>query len=320
MQVVFMGTPDFSVPSLKALLNSPHRVQAVVTQPDRPRGRGQKVQASPVKQLARQANIPVLQPRRVAEGEFIEKLRKLAPDVIVVVAFGQLIPPEILEIPPYGCINVHASLLPLYRGASPIQQAIIDGCTETGVTTMLLDEGWDTGDILLQVRVPIASTDTAGDLHDKLADRGAKLLLETLEGLEAGTIVPTPQDDSKATYAYKLKKDAGQIRWEAPVSAIVNLVRGVNPWPGAYTTHAGQQLKVWEAVPVQKCEKQMDRLTPGEVVGIDPEAGILVAAGDGYVALRTVQPPNRQRMTGQDYANGYHLRVGDILGGSPGHE
>ena len=230
----------------------------------------------------------------------------------MVVAFGQLIPPAILELPRYGCINVHASLLPRYRGASPIHQAIIDGCSVTGVTTMLLDEGWDTGDILLQKQVTIEPEDTAGSLEMKLAEEGAQLLCETLTRLARGDLKPTPQDDSQATYAYRLKKTAGEISWQANARQIADLVRGVNPWPGAYTYHRDQVLKVWEAAPADQEEHGAE---PGAVLDI-AEDGIIVACGAGSVLLKVVQPPNRPRMGGRDYANGYRVEPGEILGGA----
>ncbi|NLA58258.1 MAG: methionyl-tRNA formyltransferase [Firmicutes bacterium] len=308
-----MGTPQFAVPSLRSLVDGGWEIKAVVTQPDRPRGRGHRVSFSPIKEAALEAGLMVLQPDKVSEESFIEFLRELEPDAIVVVAFGQLIPPAILELPRYGCINVHASLLPRYRGASPIQQAIIDGCTVTGVTTMLLDEGWDTGDILLQKQVAIEPHDTAGTLEIKLAEEGAKLLCETLRRLAIGDLEPTPQDESQATYAYRLKKAVGEISWWAGARQVVNLIRGVNPWPGAYTYHRGQMLKVWEAAAL---DREGDGAEPGTILGVG-EDGIIVACGAGSVSLQIVQPPNRPRMGGLDYANGYRVEPGEILGGAP---
>jgi methionyl-tRNA formyltransferase len=313
MRIVFMGTPEFAVPSLKRLIDGGFAVEAVVTQPDRRRGRGHRVSFSPVKEAALEAGLSVLQPEKVADESFVELLRELNPDAIVVVAFGQLIPPAILELPRYGCINVHASLLPRYRGAAPIQQAIIDGCSATGVTTMLLDEGWDTGDILLQRQVPIQPEDTAGSLEVKLAEEGADLLTETLSRLAEGGLKPAPQDESQATYAYKLSKTAGEVRWQAAARQIVDLVRGVNPWPGAYTYHRGQLLKVWEAA---LAELEADGAKPGTILAVG-EDGIIVACGTGSVSLNLVQPPNRPRMGGRDYANGYRVDLGEMLGGAP---
>ncbi len=313
MRIVFMGTPQFAVPSLKSLINSGWKVEAVVTQPDRPRGRGHRVSFSPVKEAALEAGLEVLQPEKVSEESFIRKLKEINPDAVVVVAFGQLIPPAVLQLPRFGCINVHASLLPRYRGASPIQQAIIDGCTVTGVTTMLLDEGWDTGDILLQREVPIAPEDTAGSLERKLAEVGAELLCETLDRLAKGDLQPTPQDDAQATYAYRLTKTAGKISWQVGARQIADLVRGVNPWPGAYTYHRDQLLKVWEAAAL---EEEVHDALPGAVLRI-AEEGMVIACGVGAVLLKVVQPPNRPRMRGRDYANGYRVEPGEILGGTP---
>ncbi|NLJ86997.1 MAG: methionyl-tRNA formyltransferase [Firmicutes bacterium] len=311
MRLVFMGTPEFAVPSLKALIAQGLEIQAVVTQPDRARGRGQKVSYSPVKKIALEAGIPILQPKKVSDLGFIQELKELCPDAIVVVAFGQLIPPAIIHMPPHGCINVHASLLPAYRGASPIQRAIIDGCDKTGITTMLIDEGCDTGDILLQESVKIAPEDTAETLEQELAIVGASLLIETLERLKAKDLKPQRQDDAKASFAPKLTKASGELNWEMRAEDLANLVRGVNPWPGAYTYHRGQLLKVWEMslTAGNTCE------APGTILGVT-DAGILVAASQGeIVSLDVVQPANRPRMGGRDYANGYRVENGEVLGG-----
>lgn len=312
MRLVFMGTPEFAVPSLEALVRGKWEIQAVITQPDRPRGRGQRMQYSPIKEVAREAGLEVLQPEKASNPAFVEELKVLDPDAIVVVAFGQLIPPSILDMPTYGCINVHPSLLPRYRGASPIQQAIIDGCRKTGVTTMLLDQGWDTGDILLQEEVDITPEDTAETLEKRLAKVGARLLVNTLDRLAKGTLESRSQDDSQATYAYKLTKEAGQISWDATTDEIINLIRGVTPWPGAFTFSRGTLLKVWEVaeVPGEKTDAPS-----GTVLGVRDD-GIIVATGSGSISLRVVQPPNRSRMGGRDYANGYHIDPGEILGGS----
>ncbi|NMB45855.1 MAG: methionyl-tRNA formyltransferase [Firmicutes bacterium] len=311
MKLVFMGTPQFSVPSLEALISGDYQIQAVVTQPDRRRGRGHKLRYSPIKEVALAAGLPVLQPERVSEQSFVERLLAFSPDVIVVVAFGQLIPPAILNMPPHGCINVHASLLPKYRGASPIQQVIIDGCQKTGVTTMLLDEGWDTGDILLQRELNIEAADTAETLEEKLAQLGAKLLTETLDRLAEGNLKLVPQDDAQASYAHRLTKECGQVSWDASTDEIVNLVRGVVPWPGAFTSHRGELLKIWKA---SSAEREVSE-APGTILGV-VEDGIEVATGSGCVCLEVVQPANRPRMRGRDYANGYHVEPGEIVGGS----
>ncbi|NLK08790.1 MAG: methionyl-tRNA formyltransferase [Firmicutes bacterium] len=312
MRLVFMGTPDFAVPSFKALVDGGWDVVAVVTQPDRRRGRGQKVSYSPVKEFALEHSIPVLQPARVSNNDFIQELKEINPDAIIVVAFGQIIPPEIVHMPPHGCINVHASLLPKYRGAAPIHHAIIDGCRETGITTMLIDEGCDTGGILLKEAVPILESDTAGSLEKRLAPIGAKVLLETLDKLTQGELEPVAQDDAAASYAHKLKRDIGKIDWSCRGQAVVNLVRGVSPWPGAYTFHRGQMLKVWEA----SAQDQSAPEASGTITDITDD-GLCVAADDRLICLHVVQPPNRPRISGRDYANGYHVEVGEVLGGEP---
>lgn len=310
MRLVFMGTPEFAVPSLRALIDEGWDIQAVVSQPDRRRGRGHKLSYSPIKKVALEAGLPVLQPEKVSEPEFISKLQQIKPDAIVVVAFGQIIPPSIVHMPFHGCINVHASLLPRYRGASPIHQAIIDGCQETGITTMLIDEGCDTGCILLQEKVAITDCDTAGTLEERLAPIGAKLLLETLDKLQRGELEPIPQVDEGACYARKLKRETGEIDWSMSSSDIANLVRGVTPWPGAYTCHRGQLLKIWE----MKCIENSTTEESGMIVGTCDD-GLIVAAGGELVCLSVVQPPNRPRMAGRDYANGYHVVPGEVLGG-----
>ena len=248
MRVVFMGTPDFAVGTLNALLQSRHQVVAVVTQPDKPKGRGKAMQFTPVKEVAVRAEIPVLQPKRVREPEVVEEIRQFHPDVIVVVAFGQLIPKAILDMPQYGCVNVHASLLPKYRGAAPIQWAVIDGEEKSGVTTMQMDEGLDTGDMLLTEEVVLDPQETGGSLFDKLSEVGAGLLLKTLDELEAGNVHPQKQpSESTTAYAAMLTKKMGEIDWTQSAVQIERLVRGLNPWPSAYT-HLGQKtLKIWRA-------------------------------------------------------------------------
>lgn len=311
MKVVFMGTPDFAVPSLEALIAEGHDVQAVVTQPDRPAGRGQKVKMSSVKTAALNHRLPVLQPIRVSEVDFIEKLRSINPDVIVVTAFGQKIPQEILSLPKYGCVNVHGSLLPKYRGASPINWAIIDGNTVTGITTMLMDAGWDTGDILLQAELPISSDDTAGTLHDKLAELGAKVLLDTLKGLEAGTVRPKPQDHSAATYVRMLKKEDAELDWDQPPKRVVDFVRGMQPWPVAYTFFGDRLVKIWKCKVLDNQQiPDEESLVPGTVFGSDDQC-IFVAVRGGAVGILELQPENGRRMTGRDFLNGYHVSCGD---------
>ena len=247
MRIVFMGTPEFAVPSLKALCENGYDVVGVFTQPDRPKGRGMKMVASPVKELALANDIPVFQPVKVKEQEAIEELRKYEADIYVVAAFGQILTKEILDMPRFGCVNIHASLLPKYRGAAPIQWAILDGEKETGVTIMQMNEGLDTGDMLTKVVVPIEDNDTGESLFDKLAEAGAKLLVETIPQIEAGTLKPEPQDDSFSTYAKMIKKEMGLIDWKKEAIVLERLVRGMNSWPSAYTHFNGKTLKIWEA-------------------------------------------------------------------------
>ncbi len=308
MRVIYLGTPDFAVPCLERLVQGGYDVAGVVTQPDRPRGRGQKTGVSPVKACALKWGLPVHQPERVADPVFIEAVRALAPEVMVVVAFGQKIPALLLTLAPLGCINVHASLLPEYRGAAPIHRAIIDGRRETGVTTIYLDEGWDTGDIILQRRVPITCEDTVGALHDRLAEAGAGLLLETLAAIARGEAPRTPQDESRAFYARKLTNTDGAIPWSRDAGAIHNLVRGMNPWPGAYTWYGGALLKVWKTQPVSGGSEPASP-QPGEVLAVDRD-GILVAAGRGKLRLLEVQPEGGRRMSGADFARGRRLEAG----------
>lgn len=244
MKIVFMGTPEFAVPTLEALVSEGHSIPGVVTQPDRPKGRGRQISASPVKQFAQQAGLTVLQPETASDPEFIRTLKDLEPDLIVVVAFGQILKPGVLEIPKYFCVNLHSSLLPKYRGAAPINRAIINGDKISGVTTMKMDPGMDTGAILLMREIPIEDSDDAQTLHDKLKNEGASLVVETVRRLERGDLTPNPQDSSQATLAPKLKKQEGSIDWERDADAIRNLVRGLTPWPGAFTFLGNQRLKL----------------------------------------------------------------------------
>jgi len=309
LRVVFMGTPDFAVPSLKAVITAGHAVVGVFTQPDKPRGRGHKVAPPPVKQVAEACGIPVFQPRRLREPEALEALRSLAPDVICVVAYGQILPKAVLDLPPLGCVNVHASLLPRWRGAAPIQAALLAGDTVTGVTTMLMDEGLDTGDILLQRPIPIDPADDAGTLHDKLAAAGAELLVETLALLAEGRAPRRPQDNSLATYAPKIEREQAAIDWSRTAEQIYNHVRAFAPWPGAYTAHGERILKVLQ---VEPRTAEAAGAVPGEVVAVE-EAGFVVQTGRGTVLVRRVQPPGAAAMSGRDYVNGYRLRVGERL-------
>ena len=290
MKIVFMGTPEFALPTLEGLIASKHQVQAVVTQPDRPKGRGQDLTASPVKILAQQSGIEVYQPKKASAPEFVRTLRGLQPDLIVVVAYGQILRENLLEVPRQFCMNLHSSLLPKYRGAAPINWAIINGETETGVTTMKMDAGLDTGDILLVDKIPIADSDNAKTLHDKLAIAGGSLVLETLRRLEEKSLTPIAQDDGASTYAPKLKKEDGLIHWEKEAVNLRNLIRGLEPWPGAFTYFNSKRFKVC-AVEVQSGEPG-DR--PGEVTRIKDD-GIEVGTGKGRLVITELQPEGKKK-------------------------
>ena len=312
MRLVFMGTPDFAVASLEALLQSDDSVVGVVTQPDRPKGRGQILTPSPVKLLAQRAKIPLLQPLKMKDPEFFQTLAGWKPDFIAVTAFGRILPPAILSLPPRGCINVHGSLLPKYRGAGPIQWTIINGETETGITTMLMDEGMDTGAMLLQEAIPIAPEDTAGTLSPRLAELGGRLLVETIARLKAGTLVPRPQDSSQATSAPLLNKEDGVIDWALPATVLANRVRGLAPWPGAYTSVAGgDRWTIWRALALPGSTSK----PPGAVVAVTNDA-IHVATGEGILAVTELQPANSRRMAVSQYLVGHPIAVGLQLGGA----
>jgi len=304
-----MGTSDFAVPSLEWLLASQHVVLAVITQPDRPRGRGRQIAASPVKQLAMAHAVPVLQPRRANDPQFLAALKALVPEVIVVAAYGQLLPPALLAIPPLGCINVHASLLPKFRGAAPINWALIRGERMTGVTMMLIDETLDTGPILLQSELAIDPSDDAGTLQDRLALYGAETLAQALHGMESGALAARPQDHAQATYAPKLRKEDGLIVWDQRAIDVANRIRGVTPWPGAVTTHHGKPLRIWRATPMAASEASL----PGRVATVDA-LGAWVDTREGVLVLVEVQPASGRRMAAAAYARGHGLRPGDVLG------
>jgi methionyl-tRNA formyltransferase len=308
-KIVFMGTPEFAVPSLEILIKHDYPIAAVVTQPDRPKGRGRHMIPSPVKARAQHHRLPVLQPERARNNDFIEYLRICAPDLVVVAAFGQILPREILEIPQKGCVNVHPSLLPKYRGAAPINWAIIRGEEKTGITIMLMDEGMDTGDILAQEETRIAPEETSGELHNRLAEMGAALLLRTTEMILSGAGTRTPQDASLATYAPRLKKEDGLIRWDTEVHHIVNLIRGFSPVPGAYSFLRGKMLKIFSATG----EEVSLTDTPG-IIGRETENGLPVAARNGYVWLREIQLENKKRMPVRDFLRGFSISPGDVLG------
>lgn len=312
MNIVFMGTPDFAAASLEALLKSDDVVVGVVTQPDRPKGRGQVLTPSPVKLLAQREKIPLLQPLKMKDPEFLQTLAGWKPDLIAVTAFGRILPPAVLSLPPRGCINVHGSLLPKYRGAGPIQWAIINGERETGITTMLMDEGMDTGAMLLQEAIPITDDDTAGTLSPRMAELGGRLLVETIARLKAGTLVPTPQDSSQATMAPLLKKEDGIIDWTLPAVTLANRVRGLAPWPGAYTSvPGGDRWTIWRAQAIPGPATK----PPGVVLEVTSEA-IHVATGEGVLALLELQPANSRRMAVSQYVAGHSISIGLQLGGS----
>ena len=311
MRVIFMGTPDFAVGTLQALLQSEHEVVAVVTQPDKPKGRGKAMQFTPVKEVAAEAGIPVLQPKKVREEAVVEELRSYHPDVIVVVAFGQLIPKSILEMPKYGCVNVHASLLPKYRGAAPIQWAVIDGEEKSGVTTMQMDEGLDTGDMLLTEEVTLDPEETGGSLFDKLSQVGAQLLLKTLDALENAAVTPQKQPaESTTVYAAMLNKKMGEIDWSQSAVQIERLVRGLNPWPSAYTHLAGKTLKIWKAAVRPSREQKKE---PGSVI-LEDKKHFGIQTGDGVLEILELQLEGKKRMTADAFLRGYQLENGTKLG------
>jgi methionyl-tRNA formyltransferase len=300
MKIVFMGTPEFSVPGLEMLIHSDHRVLAVVTQPDRPKGRGLKLEPSPVKQVALEHNLEALQPEKIVAPEFLARLRGLAPDLIVVIAFGQILKKDILTLPPLGCLNVHASLLPRFRGAAPIAWAILNGESETGITTMQMEEGLDTGPILMQKSIAIAPDETGGTLHDRLAKLGAEILNETLSGLEKGSLTPKPQDASNATFAPLLKKEQGRIDWSKSAQELERQVRAFDPWPGSFFVWQDQTIKVWKAKVVSGTGK------PGEVLAADKE-GITVACKAGALRITELQPPGKRRMSAAEFLRGHRI-------------
>ena len=322
MRIVFMGTPDFSVPALKALVEAGHQVIAVVTQPDKPKGRGKEVQMTPVKIQAMEYGIPVYQPAKVREASFVEVLQGMEADVYVVIAFGQLLPKAVLELPKYGCINIHASLLPKYRGAAPIQWCVIDGERETGITTMMMDVGLDTGDMLEKTVIPIEEKETGGSLHDKLSLAGGALILSTLKKLEEGTLVRTPQTDEGTCYAKMLTKSLGDIDWNQSAVSIERLIRGLNPWPSAYTLWNGKTIKIWSADVTTSREAAAflsesgvpseTGITPGTVVCSDKHS-LVVCTGDGLLSVRELQMEGKKRMDTPAFLCGYPIPEGDVF-------
>lgn len=306
MRIVFMGTPDFAVPSLQALIDAGHDVCAVYTQPDKPQGRKQILTAPPVKTLALEHDIPVFQPNTLKNEDEQARLRELAPEVIIVVAYGKLLPKAVLDIPPHGCINVHGSLLPRWRGAAPIQWAVIAGDEMAGVTTMQMAEGLDTGDMLLTYETKVGEKETAGELFDRLAQSGAELLIQTLVKLDE--ITPRPQDDAQSCYAHMLDKKMAVIDWSKSAHEIDCLIRGLNPWPIALTSLAGERLKVFAA------EKAAGRGESGTVLEADPKKGLTVACGEGALKLTEIQLVGGKRMKATDFLRGHVIEVGTKLG------
>ena len=313
MRVVFMGTPDFAVGTLEALIAEGHEIRAVVTQPDKPKGRGKTLMPTPVKEVALKHEIPVLQPVKVREPEFVEQLRTMEPDVIVVAAFGQIISRDLLELPKYGCINVHASLLPAYRGAAPIQWAVINGDRESGVTIMRMNEGLDTGDMIDKVVVPLAEDETGGSRFERLSHAGARLCVKVLEDLEAGRAVCTPQpEESTTAYAAMITKKMGEICWQRPAEEIEQLIRGLNPWPSAYTYLDNKSLKLWKAT-VEKAEEETENAVPGQVIRADKN-GLCICTGDGILNVLELQLEGKKRMETAAFLRGYSIEVGSVLG------
>ena len=308
MKVIFMGTPDFSVGTLEALAEAGHEVVLAVTQPDKPKGRGGKMQYTPVKEAALARDIPVYQPKKIREPECIEELKKYNADIMVVIAFGQILPKEILQMTPYGCINVHASLLPKYRGAAPIQWAVIDGEKVSGVTTMQMNEGLDTGDMILKTEIPLDPKETGGSLHDKLAEAGAKLCVETLKCLEDKTATWEPQGESTTAYAKMLDKNLGNINWNDPAVQIERLIRGLNPWPSAYTHWNDKVIKLWQADVVEANTDQ----EAGTIVKVEKDS-FYVQTGEGLLKIEELQLQGKKRMDVGAFLRGNHLEYGEIL-------
>ena len=311
MRIVFMGTPDFAVPSLEMLVKEGYEVVAAVTQPNKPKGRGNKMAAPPVKEIALKHQIKVLQPEKIKTPEFIDQIKALKPDLLITAAYGKILTKELLEVPVYGCINVHGSLLPAYRGAAPINWAVIKGEKKTGITTMYTDVGIDTGDMLLKKELEIGPDMTVGELHDKMSVLGAEVLLETLTALKNGTLQRIPQEDSESSYAPMMNKELGHIDWNKSALEIHNLVRGTDPWPGAYTFLLGNRMRVWKTSLVP--EKSNAKINNGKILKVDDE-GILVKCPDGNLMIKEVQFDSSKRMSVCDYIRGHEINAGETLG------
>ena len=320
MKIVFMGTPDFAVGALEAIIEAGHQVTAVVTQPDKPKGRGKEVQVTPVKACASAHDIPVFQPVKIKNAEAVEVLRSFDADIFVVAAFGQILSEEILTMPKYGCVCIHASLLPKYRGAGPIQWAIINGEKTTGVTIMQMDAGIDTGDMLMKTEVTIDPQETGDSLHDKLAQAGARLIVEALPKIERGDVIPVKQNDDDSCYAKMLHKSMGRIDWNQSAEKLDCLIRGLISWPGASTVYRGRTLKIWkeevvtaEALRKQGVKSSPDTLAAGTVAAVEKDA-FYVQTGDGILKICAVQPEGKKRMEVRDFLLGYPVEVGERLG------
>lgn len=309
MRVLFMGTPDIAKGCLQKLIDEKYDIIGVVTQPDKPQNRGKKLGMPPVKELALKYDIPVYQPIKARDEEFVATLKELNPDIIVVVAFGQILPKSILDIPKFGCINVHVSLLPKYRGAAPINWVIINGEEKTGVTTMYMDEGLDTGDMILIEEFDLDDEITAGELHDKMKDRGAEVLIETLKQIEKGTAPRIPQNHEEFTYAPMMNKALGEINWSKSAREIHNLVRGVNPWPSAYTTYEGSTMKVWKTEVLNETSDKES----GTILKVDKD-GIRISTKDNVVLVKEIQMPGKKRVLVSEYIKGNNINTNTILG------
>jgi len=312
MKLIFMGTPDFAATILEGLIGSRHEILAVVTQPDKKKGRNQKLSASPVKELALMHGLVVYQPNKVKEPQFLDLLNELKPDAIIVAAFGQILPKALLDIPKYGCINVHASLLPKYRGAAPIQYAILDGETETGISIMYMDEGIDTGDVILQEKLVIEPDETGGSLFEKIAALGASCLLTALEQIENKTAVRIKQDHEQATYVKMISKDMGRLDFSQPAVKLERMVRGLDPWPSAFTFLDGKTLKIWKAA-VEEDDEASYAARPGEIIELRRDA-IVVKTGEGKLLIKELQLEGKKRLPADAFLRGYKLACGCLLG------
>ncbi|MDD3839316.1 MAG: methionyl-tRNA formyltransferase [Clostridia bacterium] len=310
MNIVFMGTPEFSVPCLRELIAKGYNISCVVTQPDKKGGRGRKIIQPPIKKLAEKYGLRIIQPKRVSDAEVEQTLLQLSPDLIVTVAYGQILKENILNIPKKGCVNVHASLLPRYRGAAPIQAAIINGDRHTGITTMFMDQGLDTGDIILQKSICIGENETAGELHDRLSVLGAQVLIDTIELIREGNAKGVKQKENNASYFPMIKKHMALIDWTKKAVDIKNMVRAFNPWPGAYTYKNGKRLKIWA---VGIAQNGTENVRAGEVLEASVEKGIIVSAGRGKIIIKEIQPENSIKMDSSEFVKGYSIKKGDVF-------